>query len=644
MPETVRQPDVVVFDGYELRLSTRELLRHGVRIKFPPQAFRVLQILVERPGQLISREELHRSLWPADTFVDFDQGLNSAVKKIRDVLNDSAETPRYIETLPRLGYRFVGEVNGLGPTNVAEVVDQNGGSAEGTQRPLAVAAPARKLKLRLLIVTLALAILGLAGAGIYLFSNRAPATAVGIHSIAVLPLENLSGNPEQEYLADGMTDELITHLAKLGSPKVISRTSVMRYKRTLQPLPEIARALKVDAVVEGSVATSGNTVRVTVQLIRASNDQHLWAEEYNNELGDMLTLQRQIARSIAQELRAKLGPEQQTYFASKVSRDPALNEAYLRGLYFWEKRTEADLYRAIENFNAAIARDPNFAPAYAGVANSYNLLWYMGFMKAEEAVPPARAAIQKALASDPLCAEAHLARAYLLLHDDWNWTAGEAELHRAIDLSPGYSLAHQWNAYFLRAAGRAEEAVAESEIARELDPLSMIKTLLAVAALQEQGDIVAATSLIRRAMELDPSNSAPHYQLSNLLQRQGGRTTEAAVQWRAGLELDGDSQLLARFDSTLRHADLAAAKQAVARMEVERRLDQAQHQYVSPRVFVALYLQAGDTENSLRWLAKAFDEHSSFLVEIAHDPEYEPLHSNPRFQEMLHRLHAPGSN
>jgi len=643
LPETDRQPDIVGFDAYELRLSTREFLKHGVRIKFPPQAFLVLQMLVERPGQLISREEFHRALWLADTFVDFDQGLNSAIKKIRGVLNDSAETPRYIETLPRLGYRFVGEVNRHISANVSEPPDRNDASDEALGNPVPIGVPASEQGFRLWIVSSAFVILGLTGWAIFVLSHRVSATSLAIHSIAVLPLENLSGNPEQEYLADGMTDELITHLAKLGSPKVISRTSVMQYKRARQPLPEIARALKVDAVVEGSIALSGNKVRVTVQLIRASDDQHLWAEEYDSELGNMLALQRQIAGSIAQEVRAKLGPEEQAYFAYKVPRDPVLNEAYLRGLYFWEKRTEPDLHHAIENFNAAVARDPSFAPAYAGVANSYNLLWYLGFMKADEAVPQARTAIEKALALDPLSAEAHLARAYLLLHGDWDWTAGEAELRHSLELSPGYSLAHQWNAYFLRAAGRPEEALAESEVAHELDPLSLLKTLTVAAALLRRGDNAAALPIIRRAMELYPLNSALHYQLSGLFQRQG-RTTEAAAEWRTGLQLEGDLQVVARFDSTLHGADLTAAKRAVARMLVERRLEQTKHQYISPRVFVELYLQADDKENSLRWLAKAFDEHSSFLVEIVHDPSYDHLHPDPRFQEMLRRLHAPGSN
>lgn len=319
MPQATRQPDVVGFDVYELRLSTRELLKHGIRIKFPPQAFQVLKMLVEHPGQLISREEFHRALWPSDTFVDFDQGLNTAVKKIRDVLNDSAETPRYIETLPRLGYRFVGELNGHAKASVANPPDRNDASEQASRNPVPVQVPvASQQRLSLRIVRLAIVILGLVGSGIYILSHRAPITDVGVSSIAVLPLENLSGNAEQEYLADGMTDEIITHLAKLGSPKVISRTSVMQYKRARQPLPEIAHSLKVDAVVEGSIAFSGNKVRVTVQLIRASDDRHLWAEEYDGEVGDVLALQRQIAGSIAQEVRAKLGPQQRAYFAYKV--------------------------------------------------------------------------------------------------------------------------------------------------------------------------------------------------------------------------------------------------------------------------------------------------------------------------------------
>lgn len=641
VPPAARQPDVVGFDVYELRLSTRELLKHGIRIKLPPQAFLVLQMLVEQPGQLISREEFHRALWPADTFVDFDQGLNTAIKKIRDALNDSAETPRYIETLPRLGYRFVGELSGQAKGAVADPPDRNDAGERATGNPDPVRVPVgSQSRVPLRTVSLTIVILGLVGSGIYILSHRAPLTDVNINSIAVLPLENLSGSREQEYLADGMTDELITNLAKLGSPKVISRTSVMQYKRAHQPLPEIARALKVDAVVEGSLAFSGNKIRVTVQLIRASDDRHLWAEEYEGEVGDVLALQRQIAEGIAQEVRAKLGPQQRAYFAYKVPRDPVLNEAYLRGLYFWEKRTEPDLHRAIENFNAAVAQDPGFAPAYAGVANSYNMLWYRGFMKANEAVPQARAAVEKALALDPLSAEAHLARAYLFLHDEWDWTAAGSECRRAVQLSPGYALAHQWNAYYLRSAGKPEEALAESELARELDPLSMFKAFLMADALVQRGDDVAALPLLRRAIELDPSNSGPHYKLADLFQKQG-RVTDANAEWRTGLQLEGDSQLLSVFDSTIHRADLITAKRAVAGLQIERRLEQAKHQYVSPQRFVELYLQAGDNENALRWLVKAFDEHSSFLVEIAHDPRYEPLHSDARFQEMLRRLHAP---
>ena len=628
-------------DDLELDLKRYELRRRGRALRMEKIPMELFIFLVENKDKLVSRGAIVERLWGKDVFVDTEQGINTAIRKIRLVLRDDSEEPRFVQTVVGKGYRLVGPVTVVGgnETTTSEEVARN---AAPTTPPASSQQSSRSRIVGVPVAILAIAVTIMLGINFFGLRHSSQSRNLGIHSIAVLPLENLSGDPGQEYLADGMTDELITHLAKLGSPKVISRTSVTQYKRARQPLPEIARALNVDAIVEGSIALSGNKVRVTVQLIRASDDQHLWAEEYDRELGDVIELQRQIAGVIAQQVAVNLGPEQEAYFAHRQPRDPALSEAYLRGLFFWDKRTEPDLHRAIDNFNAAVAREPSFAPAYAGLANSYNLLWYLGFMKAEEAVPQARAAMEKALALDPLSAEAHVARAYLLHHADWNWTAAEAEHLRAVELSPGYSLAHQWNAYFLRSAGRLEQALAENELARELDPLSVMKTLLVATALARRGDDTAALPLIRRAMELDPSSGQAHYDLSELLQRQG-RAAESASEWRNGLQLDGDSQLLARFDTTLHHADLTAAKRAVAHMLVERRHEQAKHHCVSPRVFAELYMQSGDKESGLRWLEKAFDEHSSFLVQITHDPLYDPLRSEPRFQAMLRRMNAPGA-
>src|SRR5438445_9123772 len=376
----------------------------------------LLIFLVRHKDRLVGREEIVEKIWGKDVFLDTEQGINTAVRKIRLALRDDPNQPHYLQTVVGRGYRFVGPITVTGDNGSGGV----GITKEPVPRVSEPVTPLSSSSRRRFGSRTAMAAVGvvsilalLVWANVFGLRNRFLNRSLPIRSIAVLPLENLSGDPAQEYLADGMTDELITHLAKLGSLKVISRTSVMQYKSAHKSLPEIARALNVEGIIEGSVVRSGGKVRVTVQFIRAANDQHLWAEDYERDSGDLIDLQREIARAITQQIALNLNSEQQAYFAQRTLHDPELNEAYLRGLFFWDKRTEPDLRRAIQNFNLAISRDPGFAPAYAGVANSYNLLWYLGFLKANEAVPQSRSAVDKALALDPQSAEAHVALAYL---------------------------------------------------------------------------------------------------------------------------------------------------------------------------------------------------------------------------------------
>jgi TolB-like protein/DNA-binding winged helix-turn-helix (wHTH) protein len=635
------------FDKLDLDLQRYELRRGDAVLRLEKIPMELLIFLVEHKGQLVSREEIIERIWGKDVFLDTEQGVNTAVRKIRLAIRDDPEQPRYLQTVVGKGYRFVGPITVIAPngSREMEMPRKPGPPFLAPVSALSTSSPRRFGLRNALVSGAALAILAFLTLGTNIFGlrNWLLNRNLPIHSIAVLPLENLSGDPSQEYLADGLTDELITHLAKLRSLKVISRTSVMQYKSTHKSLPEIARALDADGIVEGSVVRSGRKVRVTVQLIRAADDRHLWAEDYQRELGDLIDLQREIARTIAQQVALSLNPEQQAYFTQRTVHDPELNESYLRGLFFWDKRTEPDLRRAIENFNLAISRDPGFAPAYAGVANSYNLLWYLGFMKADEAVPQARSAVQKALALDPSSAEAHLALGYLKLHYDWDWTGAETENRRAIELSPGYSLAHQWYGYYLRSVGRFDEALAEYERARELDPLSVLKTLRVADAYARKHDDAIFSSLIHRAMELNPSDSSPHYSLGELMEREG-RATEATLEWRLALQLDRDPQLVNLFDKTLRKSGFLAAKRAVTETLLERMAVRAKTSYVSPRNFVELYARIGDKENALRWLDMAFAEHASFLVQIAHDPAYESLGTDPRFRAMLRSMRAPGAS
>jgi TolB-like protein/DNA-binding winged helix-turn-helix (wHTH) protein len=642
LPEKFRR-----FDQLDLDLKRYELRRGGAVLKLEKIPMELLIFLVERKGQLVSREEIIERIWGKNIFLDTEQGVNTAVRKIRLAIRDDPEQPRYLQTVVGKGYRFVGPITVIASNGSSEmeVPKEPGRPFLEPVRALSTFSPRRFGFRNALVAGAVLSILAFLTLGTNIFGlrNRLLNRNLPIHSIAVLPLENLSGDPSQEYLADGLTDELITHLAKLGSLKVISRTSVMQYKSTHKSLPEIAHALDVDGIVEGSVVRSGSKVRVTVQLIRAANDRHLWAEDYQRELGDLIDLQREIARTITRQVALSLNPEQQAYFAQRTVHDPELNESYLRGLFFWDKRTEPDLRRAIENFNLAISRDPGFAPAYAGVANSYNLLWYLGLIKADEAVPRAHSAVEKALVLDPSSAEAHLALGYLKLHNDWDWAGAETENRRAIELSPGYSLAHQWYGYYLRSVGRFDEALAEYERARELDPLSVLKTLRVADAYARKHDDAIPTSLIHRAMELNPSDSSPHYSLAELMEREG-HTSEAALEWHTALQLDGDQQLVDLFDKTLSKSAFPAAKRAVTETLLERIAIRAKTNYVSPRNFVELYVRIGDKENALRWLDMAFAEHSSFLVQITHDPAYESLGTDPRFRAMLHRMRAPGAS
>ena len=428
--EPLRHPPIVRFGTYEVSLQSGELRKAGVKIRVQQQPMKLLEILLERPGEVVTREELRSRIWANESFGDFDQAVNIAIAKLRSALGDSAENPRYIETLPKRGYRFIAEVTVVDtdvPTKSPESTD---GDRRGTEpehqlqdAELTVTSKPRLWPTRRVIVVLAL-VLSLLILAVWLFhSHGRPPT--GIRSLAVLPLDNLSGDPTQDYFADGMTDELITDLAQIRALRVISRTSVMGYKGVRKPLPEIARELNVDAVVEGTVLRSGDQVRITAQLIQAPADKHLWAESYEGNLRDTLALQKEVARNIAEQIRIEVTPREQAALKSVKAIDPEAYEAYLKGRYFWNKRTADGLKKAVDYFNQAIAKDPNYAAAYSGLADTYALLgdWQYAVMTPKEAMPRAKAAAMKALELDDSLGEAHASLAFCLDGFDWNFDA-----------------------------------------------------------------------------------------------------------------------------------------------------------------------------------------------------------------------------
>ncbi len=457
-----------------------------------------------------------------------------------------------------------------------------------------------------------------------------------IESLAVLPLANLSADPGQEYFADGMTDALITDLGKVSALRVISRTSVMRYKGTKKPAQEIARELHVDAILEGTVIRAGDRVRVTANLIEASPERHLWSESYERDLHDVLALQDDIALSIAREIKVKLTPREKVQLASARAVNPEAYQLYLQGRYYWNRRSPEAIKKALEYMNQAIAKDPNYALAYAGLADCYLVLAESGQISGEEAYTKAKAAAQRALELDSTLAEAHAALATLREFHDYDWAGAEAEYKRAIDLNPNYATGHQWFGVHLTALGRLDEARQQYEIARGLDPLSLQIQVNLASLYSAARQFDRAIDEYRKIAEMDPNFSTAHFSLAVVyyLKRM---YPEAAAEERKGLLLNNEPEAAALYENV---TDEASYRRAVER-GIARRKEESKTRYVSPFDLANLYLRLGDKEQALAWLEKAYQEHASGLEYLKVRPLYDPLRSDLRFQDLLRRLHFP---
>src|SRR5215468_9395564 len=464
LPAAPAQPDVL-----ELDLRRYELRRGSSVLKLERNPMELLILLVERRDQLVGREEIIRRLWGKDVFLDTEQGVNTAIRKIRLILGDDSNEPRFLQTIVGKGYRFVGPITVVGaPPAFAPARAPVPAINEEPQPTGRRNALWWRLGAFAAVVMLAGVIIAFKYFDWIRWLPRPP-----VHSIAVLPLKNLSGNPTDEYFADGMTDELITNLAKISALRVSSYTSVSKYKTTSKSLPQVAQELQVDGIIEGSVVRSGDQVRITAQLIYAPRDQHLWAEEYQRYLRDLLYLQREVARDIAEQVRVTLTPNERNRLATAGAVDPAAYESYLRGRSFWNQRSEASLLRAVDEFNKAIEVDAGYAPAYSGLADCYTTLGYLSYLDPLDAFPRARDAATTALELDPSLAEAHTSLAYYNLYHTWNWAEAENEFKKAIELNPNYATAHDWYSYYLVAMGRFDDAWKEATRAHELDPLSV---------------------------------------------------------------------------------------------------------------------------------------------------------------------------
>jgi TolB-like protein/DNA-binding winged helix-turn-helix (wHTH) protein/Flp pilus assembly protein TadD len=631
------------FGVFELDLRAGELRKHGLRVRLQEQPLRVLGMLLEHSGEVVTREELQKHLWPADTFVDFDHGLNKAINKIREALGDSAESPRFVETVARRGYRFLAEVKAAdaAPVRSPEFATQPQPAAEAHDRPNP---PGEAAKVQNLspshtrkISVFVLLVLAASLAAWKLHPWNRPSSSAAIRSLAVLPFESLSNDASQDYFADGMTDELISDLGQISALRVISRTSVMSYKRARKPLPQIARELNVDAVVEGTVLRSGNQVRITAQLIEASADKHLWSQSYEGELQNTLALQNDVARAIADQIRIKLNPQEQAALKKVTVVNPQAFESYLRGRYFWNKRTADGLKVALTYFNQAIAHDPKYAQAYSGLADTYALLgdWQYAVMTPKEALPKAKAAAIKALELDSALGEAHNSLAFCLDGFDWDFDSAGKEFRRAIELNPGYATAHHWYAWHLSLLGRFDEAIAEMKKAENLDPLSLIinSDLAELLLLAHSYDDSIQQS--RKTIEMDPNFALAHNQLGQAyLQEQMYEPAIAELQ--KAVELSGGSPTCI---ANLARAYAASGKssEAVKLLSDLKKRSNPTHSY-APEIAV-IYVALGDSHQAMNWLDKGYDER--FNPGVLLRPGFDALRSDPRFGDLLRRVGLP---
>lgn len=644
----------VRFGAFELDRSSGTIRKGGIPVKLQPQPFRVLSLLVGSAGRVVSRDEIQRYLWGDSTFVDFERGINFSINQIRSALCDSAEKPRYVETLPRMGYRFIAPVTVDNRSELFEIPrDQLGQvydprdqeaivESSPPQGPLHFEAetfpqklPAWKVDARTRNLFV------LIGGGFLLLAvflvlrsryKTVPELGHNIRSLAVLPLENVSGDSSQDYFADGMTDAMITDLGKLGGLRVISRTSAMQYKGVHKPLPQIARELSVDAVIEGTVLRSGDRVRITAQLVDARADRHLWAQSYEGDVLDVLRLQSEVASTIASQIRIKLSLPQQANLKNQQFLNPEAQDAYLRGRYFAQKGTIEGLQKAVVYFDQAVQKEPGQASPYAGLASSYVSLGHILFLSPQQAFVPAKNAAIKALAIDDASAEAHTALANVKFLYDWDFAGAEREFQLALLLNPNFVQAHNDYSGFLNAMGRPEDAIARVQQTVHIDPLSLSAISDVAWELYWARRYDEAIEQARKVVEINP-NFYPAHVCLGLAYAQKHDFYSAIVELKKAQGFCRDKCFGLIGQVSALSGDRAAALRAV--QQIKRR------PYVSPWLVAIVYAELGDKDQAFVWLEKAYKGREHDLAYSNVWPMFDSLRPDPRFKDLMRRIGLP---
>lgn len=574
-------PRAVRFGVFEFDPRSGELRKQGRKIRLEGQPVQVLIKLLGRPGDLITREELQKELWPSDTYVNFEQSLNAAVKRLRHALGDSHGNPRFVETLARRGYRFIAPLSGL---------------AEGT----GLAAPAGR----------------------------------PVESLAVLPFANTEADPETEYLADGITESIINHLAQLPIMRVMSRSTVFRYKdKSLDPR-SVGRKLNVDAVLLGRVLQRGDALLVVAELVDVQNGWQLWGEQYNRKMVDIFAVEEEISREISDKLRLRLTGEDRSRLVKRHTQSSEAYQDYLRGRYHWNRLSEEGLRKGIEHFERAIQRDPNYALAYTGLADSYGLLGFFGLAPAAAVMPKAKEAARRAVEIDDGLAEAHASLAGIFKIYDWDWAAAEREYKRAIELNPNYATGHRMYAAFLAAVSRPDEALRESRLALALDPFSLVISMEMAWNCYMARHYRRAAEEALRTLELEPQFPAAHSTLGMAYEQERRYDEAIAAIEKARDATEGHPATL----SALAHVLAGAGRIEEARALIDRLTELSARQYISPFWMAVAYAGVGKTAAALEELEIAFEQRDVILIWLGTDPRLDSLRAEPRFKELLRRI------
>lgn len=622
---------------FEIDMSSGDVRKEDRRVPLQEQPFRVLAMLLERPGEVITREELQARIWPADTFVGFDEGINTAIRKLRIAFDDSADNPRFIETLPRRGYRFVAPVHEAAPA-LPQLSESVAVGAAATELPPTPPRRRKRLVAASAMTVLLVALVSIA----FLRRSHPPATVAAPKRVmlAVLPFQNMSNDPGEEYFSDGLTEETITDLGQL-SPEhlgVVARTSAMAYKHTNKTVSQIGRELGIDYILEGSVRREGGQARVSAQLIRVSDQTHLWAQNYQRELHDLLQIQNELGTAIARQVQGNLTPQQQIDLSKTRPVNPEVYDLYLKGRFYLNQRNRDAMKESVGYFQQAIAKDPDFALAYVGLANAYNNGTFLGTYSPQESRPKAKAAATKALALDPSLAEAHTILGMEKSFYEFDFPGAQKEFLTAIELNPNYGYAHLWySVCYLAPMGRMPEAIAENKKALELDPLSMTINDIMAMTYMGAGDYDNSYRQFQHTIAMDPNSVIDHAGLSFLLKITGRYEEGIKENEKKELLFGSSAEEVATRATMFRQALKKGGEKGMWQKELELKKPWDE----SPAIIASLYALTGDKDRAFEWLDKAYAERDMGIIGLKVDPAFKNLHGDPRFAALLRRVGLP---